>query len=225
MSKWYENAKVCYAYLSDWAVDGPLEGCRWFTRGWTLQELIAPRTIKFFDKNWVLRGTKSDLRDTLSRITLIDAAILTHETSLSSLSVAKRLSWASKRETSRVEDRAYCLQGIFDIAMPMINADHCGFFATSVTEFEKCQNMDLVIDALLDDGDIHLTSQRLKFGVPEYILEVDETKTTKSSQYALKLNCMDPELKEDGKGGLSYDSNAQDWSKCLCSGSRRSPSA
>uniref|UniRef100_A0A8H7K8S2 DUF8212 domain-containing protein n=1 Tax=Bionectria ochroleuca TaxID=29856 RepID=A0A8H7K8S2_BIOOC len=81
-----------------------------------------------------------------------------------------------------------------------IEADYCGFFATSVTDFEKCHNMGLVTDALLDDGDIHLTSKGLKIGVPEYILEVDETKTTKSSQYTLKLNCMDPELKEGGKG-------------------------
>ncbi|CAG9987951.1 unnamed protein product [Clonostachys byssicola] len=239
MFKWYQNAKVCYAYLSDWAVDGNLKRCRWFTRGWTLQELIAPKTIKFFDENWGPGGTKSDLCHVLSRITSIDTAILTHETSLSSVSVAKRLSWASKRVTSRVEDIAYCLLGIFDIAMPMlygegtkafyrlqeeilrstcdlsllawtptsINADYCGFFATSVTDFENCHNMDLVTDALLDDGDIHLTSKGLRIGVPEYLLETKSrtstrtrAKPTKSSQYALKLNCMDPEFKEDGKG-------------------------
>jgi hypothetical protein len=216
---------------------------------------MAPKTIKLFDKNWVLRGTKSDLCNTLSRITLIDAAILKHETSLSSLSVAKRLSWASKRETSRLEDRAYHLLGIFDIAMPLvygegtnafyrlqeeilrstcdlsllawtptkIDADYCGFFATSVTDFEKCHNMGLVTDALLDDGDIHLTSKGLKIGVPEYILEVDETKTTKSSQYVLNLNCMDPELKEDGKGDFLTIPMRKIGPKYLCSGSRPSP--
>lgn len=231
MFKWYQDAKVCYAYLADWDSVTPLDECWWFMRGWTLQELIAPKIMKFFGKNWDFRGTKSDLCDELSRITSIDESILKHEKPLSSLSVAKRLSWASKRVTRRVEDMAYCLLGIFDIAMPMLygegqkafyrpqeeilrstcdlsllcwtpstemHLDYCGFFAQSVADFEFCQNMDLITDKRLDDGELHLTSKGLKIGVPEYLLEVDKTKTTKTGQYALKLDCIDSNLKEEG---------------------------
>ena len=76
MFKWYEDAMVCYAYLSD--VDGKedipkqREDSAWFRRGWTLQELLAPQTvIFFFDRNWVDVGTKSSLEDAISRITRI----------------------------------------------------------------------------------------------------------------------------------------------------------
>ena len=90
------------------------------TRGWTLQELIAPRDVLLFYKNWSLIGHKYELADILHRITNINPAILKHETKLSDVSVAERMSWASKRKTTKVEDRAYCLLGIFDVHIPPI---------------------------------------------------------------------------------------------------------
>ncbi|KAI4621110.1 uncharacterized protein J4E87_006738 [Alternaria ethzedia] len=91
-----------------------------FTRGWTLQELIAPREIQFYDAKWNSIGLKKDLVDDLSTITGIGAEILMHEQSLDLVSVAARMSWAAKRETTRTEDMAYCLLGIFDVNLPLL---------------------------------------------------------------------------------------------------------
>lgn len=97
---------------------------RWFTRGWTLQELIAPRKLEFFDKTWNSRGMKSDhtVITNLSRITGIAHSVLSDggDNSLRSICHGQRMSWAAYRETSRVEDIAYCLLGIFQINMPLL---------------------------------------------------------------------------------------------------------
>ncbi|KAF4436578.1 hypothetical protein F53441_13216 [Fusarium austroafricanum] len=123
MFRWYQQAAVCYVYLADFAdlsEISALKHCRWFSRGWTLQELIAPKSMKFFNQSWTYFGSKDSLMDQLSSITSIDAMILGHEAPLSSACIAKRLSWAAGRKTTRVEDKAYCLLGICDINMPML---------------------------------------------------------------------------------------------------------
>ncbi|KAK1757850.1 heterokaryon incompatibility protein-domain-containing protein [Echria macrotheca] len=124
MYVWYGRAKICYVYLSDLAasasLDEELPKCRWFTRGWTLQELRAPEHIDFFDRFWQFRGTKRDLLEPLSKITGIRSRVLAHEEALSSVCVAQKMSWAANRETTRIEDTAYCLFGIFDINMPLL---------------------------------------------------------------------------------------------------------
>ncbi|KAI1162507.1 heterokaryon incompatibility protein-domain-containing protein [Nemania serpens] len=124
MYRWYERADVCYAYLSDLPSHLPLSislrHSRWFTRGWTLQELIAPKKVYFFDRHWNKRGAKEDLIEELSRITKISAHILRHEQPLSSVPVAKKMSWAAGRSTKRVEDQAYSLLGLFDVNMPLL---------------------------------------------------------------------------------------------------------
>ncbi|KAF4627169.1 hypothetical protein G7Y89_g10983 [Cudoniella acicularis] len=128
MFKWYGSAAVCYAFLSDLSKSPSsgdellksLEHCRWFTRGWTLQELIAPPEVLFLDEDWNPRGTKSELRLHLELITGVDRTVLYDSTQLSMIPLAKRMSWAAKRKTSRIEDLAYCLLGIFDINMAMI---------------------------------------------------------------------------------------------------------
>jgi len=127
MYRWYQNAAVCFIFLSDvdlaagrgeW--EDHLRYSRWFYRGWTLQELIAPRLVKFFDRNWKCLGTKQSLLSTLCRITGIDREVLEDPECLPDVSVARRMSWAAQRRTSRTEDTAYCLLGIFDVHMPMI---------------------------------------------------------------------------------------------------------
>ncbi|KAK4102837.1 HET-domain-containing protein [Parathielavia hyrcaniae] len=123
MYTWYAHSEVCYAYLSDLEASAPLDqlgACRWFTRGWTLQELIAPKHIIFFDREWNMRGTKEDLAEALSHITGIDQDILLHRRQLSSVSVAQKMSWAAYRRTTRVEDTAYCLLGIFGVHLPFV---------------------------------------------------------------------------------------------------------
>ncbi|KAF4481048.1 Vegetative incompatibility protein HET-E-1 [Colletotrichum fructicola Nara gc5] len=131
MYKWYQRAYVCFAYLSDFrlaASNAPrdamflgtyLRGCRWFHRGWTLQELIAPSSILFYQQNWEYVGNKTDWNGALSRVTGISPQAIDHYKP-GDYSIAERMSWASKRETTREEDKAYCLLGIFDVNMPML---------------------------------------------------------------------------------------------------------
>lgn len=127
MYKWYSDATICYAYLDD--VPAPnsrthlfstFEKSRWFERGWTLQELIAPKNLMFLTKDWKEIGSKSTFPIKLSEITGIDLGILTGATNLESMSVAKKMSWASRRKTTRKEDIAYCLMGLFNVNMPML---------------------------------------------------------------------------------------------------------
>ncbi|KAF2401365.1 HET-domain-containing protein [Trichodelitschia bisporula] len=122
MYRWYRGAKVCYAYLADISPDTPVSEMgrsRWFTRGWTLQELIAPRRLEFLSNDWSRISSKHSLCRPLSRITGIRPSILIGRDP-SIASIAERMSWASRRQTKRPEDRAYCLLGIFDVHMPML---------------------------------------------------------------------------------------------------------
>ncbi|EIW65163.1 HET-domain-containing protein, partial [Trametes versicolor FP-101664 SS1] len=134
MYAWYEAASICIAYLhdvEDWDEDFP-EGAlasfresRWFTRGWTIQELIAPLKLVFYSTSWIELGTRMDWATVLEDITGIDANVLNRhgtdpEEPLSRKSVAERMSWASRRETTREEDMAYCLMGVFNVHMPPI---------------------------------------------------------------------------------------------------------
>jgi hypothetical protein len=129
MFRWYECAQCCYAYLADVPVgySGPKLGSedaflqsRWFSRGWTLQELIAPKRIAFFAQDWTEFGTKETLRHRITLSTGIPNSILLDSSNLEETSVAERMSWASRQETTREEDVAYCLIGLFNVSMPMI---------------------------------------------------------------------------------------------------------
>lgn len=124
MFAWYQSASTCYVYLSDLLADAELTAalahCRWWTRGWTLQELVAPRELRFFDQGWNFRGTKTELAGLISSITGIEPPVLLHAVQLSSLPVATKMSWVAHRQTTRVEDIGYCLLGIFDVNMPLL---------------------------------------------------------------------------------------------------------
>ncbi|RYP66041.1 hypothetical protein DL769_006143 [Monosporascus sp. CRB-8-3] len=127
MFRWYRRASVCYAYLSDVPSDqDPREDgskfriSRWFRRGWTLQELLAPKRLIFYSSEWRRLGTKVKLCTVIEGITGIPHLFLRGIDDLQSASVAQRMSWAAQRETKRKEDLAYCLLGIFGITMPMI---------------------------------------------------------------------------------------------------------
>ena len=126
MYAWYQDAQKCYAYLADVLPDENPHGenssfrkSRWFTRGWTLQELLAPSTVEFYGQNWHEIGTQVSLRDVLCEITTIDEEILLCG-NFETASVAKKMSWASKRTTTRIEDIAYSLFGIFGVNMPTL---------------------------------------------------------------------------------------------------------
>jgi hypothetical protein len=150
MFQWYKNAANCYVYLSDFplgirAQDG-LATCRWFTRGWTLQELIAPKEVQFYDREWQYIGSKTHFSETISSITRINAKVLLGHDQFKNYSVATRMSWAAHRKTERTEDLAYCLLGIFDVGMPLIYGEGVRAFRRLQEEIIKSSN-DLTIFA------------------------------------------------------------------------------
>lgn len=125
MYHWYHNAGECYAYLCDVVWDIQNEGASkkkfmeslWFTRGWTLQELLAPSTVIFLDGQWRAFGTRGMLSNQISIATGIKQE---HLDNWSGVCIATKMSWVSERETSRVEDLAYCMLGLFDVNMPLL---------------------------------------------------------------------------------------------------------
>ena len=169
MFQWYAHSRVCYVYLEDFTLSSInvedntcrvcctrssetesssdqwcvtcLRKCRWFTRGWTLQELIAPGQIMVYDKNWELIGNlgrfENKLKRDISSITGIPHMYLNGATEIQAASIAQRMSWASKRETTRVEDVAYCLLGIFDVNMPLLYGEGSKAFIRLQEEIMK----------------------------------------------------------------------------------------
>ena len=124
MYQWYQDAEVCYAYLVDVAstrqsAEYDAEFCRsrWFKRGWTLQELLAPANVVFYNREWKEIGTKLSLQRQISSASGINRRGLYYPMESS---VAARMSWAASRATTRVEDIAYCLIGLFDVNMPLL---------------------------------------------------------------------------------------------------------
>jgi len=169
MYRWYQEASIAYAYMSDVSSDLPppqgteptgpskkgaaageaprptfhtipsilreydklprtFENSRWFTRGWTLQELIAPPIVEFYSQGWHEIGTKFSLRKVISKVTGIDIRVL-EGADPATCHVAERMSWAANRQTTRVEDAAYSLLGIFKVHMPLIYGEgHRAFY-------------------------------------------------------------------------------------------------
>lgn len=128
MFRWYQIASVCYAFLSDVSTVFSLPNSRWFTRGWTLQELVAPRDVRFYNCTWKFVGSKLNLRKELHDITTIEEAVLVTG-NFETISIARRMSWAAGRQTTRIEDRAYGLMGIFDVNMPLLYGEGHKAFA------------------------------------------------------------------------------------------------
>lgn len=153
MFMWYKNAKSCYAYLCDWSAtmghgatgeDG-ISCSEWFTRGWTLQELIAPREVIFLDRNWKRRGTRWTMAKYIAAVTGIAETCLpyTPESDQGDLnwrvSVWERMSWASGRKTTRVEDTAYSLLGLFRINIPLLYGEREQAFRRLQEEIVKVE--------------------------------------------------------------------------------------
>lgn len=147
MFKWYKNAHVCFVFLpdvhhlSDESTESPLGadvngvpfshddflGSRWFTRGWTLQELLAPNTVLFFNTAFEILGSKSQLATFRELERIIAKASGIDEIAMSAFAldtvdfcIAQKMSWAARRQTTREEDLAYCLLGLFDVNMPLL---------------------------------------------------------------------------------------------------------
>ena len=131
MFRWYSRATNCYVFLSDVSARkrgneesqqtwiSAFRNSRWFTRGWTLQELLAPEQVDFYSRDGDWLGDKVSLEQEIQLITQIPRTAL-RGAPLSEFSAAERMRWASNRSTRRIEDKAYCLLGLFDVSMPPI---------------------------------------------------------------------------------------------------------
>jgi hypothetical protein len=169
MYQWYQKARVCFAFLADLhaepgSLDTDLQRCRWFTRGWCLQELLAPRKVDFFDASWNPIGSKADLTTLISKITRIDEQVLIDSSLIHSIPAARRMSWAASRETTREEDIAYCLLGIFDVNMPMLYGEGPRAFIRLQEEIIKASN-DLSIFAFSSSSKSEELPSNLELGV------------------------------------------------------------
>ena len=125
MFRWYKEAEVCFAYLADvptdcdlGADDSAFRKSRWHTRGWTLQELIAPDFLIFLSADWHELGNRADLAELLTEVTGVPSGLLVGDDAPAEYSVSTRMSWASSRKATRAEDEAYCLMGLFGVSMP-----------------------------------------------------------------------------------------------------------
>lgn len=133
MFSWYQKAAKCYVFLSDVSTGSALHHCqapidtweaefrgsRWFTRGWTLQELIAPGIVEFFSTQGTFLGDKKSLQQQIHEITEIPVQAL-RGLSLHHFTITERFGWAQNRTTKRKEDNAYSLMGILDVIIPML---------------------------------------------------------------------------------------------------------
>ncbi|KAH7063821.1 heterokaryon incompatibility protein-domain-containing protein [Paraphoma chrysanthemicola] len=137
MFQWYQESSICYALLSDCFDDCKVWNARtvrhfadsrWWTRGWTLQELLAPKVVEFYNTEWRRIGSRNSLRKHVSFASGIDEEILGGK-DINTCNVAVRMSWAAKRQTTRVEDQAYCLMGLFDVNMPLLYGEGVRAFA------------------------------------------------------------------------------------------------
>ncbi|KAF4836560.1 Vegetative incompatibility protein HET-E-1 [Colletotrichum tropicale] len=129
MFKWYQDSQICITYLSDVSdevcshlestlASGSFGSSRWFTRSWTLQELIAPKRLLFFSRNWRLIADRDDIWLPLYEITAVDPDVFGGR-GLSKIPAARKMFWAARRHATRPEDVAYSLMGIFDVLMPL----------------------------------------------------------------------------------------------------------
>lgn len=151
MYSWYRNSAVCYTYLEDVAElkldprtfsTDDFTSCRWFTRGWTLQELLASENLRFYSCDWKFIGAKDDLIDRISAITGIHYSVLRNDGTAQGISVAQKMYWASNRVTTRIEDQAYCLMGIFEVHMPLLYGEGSRAFQRLQLEIIKTSSDD-----------------------------------------------------------------------------------
>lgn len=167
---WYKNSAVCFVYLRDVPPeagrltsdpDSAFARSEWFTRGWTLQELLAPRTLVFLANDWSAIGTKDSLASIIASITKVDAdALRNPDIVLRRFSIAQRMSWAAGRRTTRVEDRAYALMGIFGVNMPTIYGEGSNAFLRLQEEILK-HSADQSIFAWRKSASLHVYVQHV----------------------------------------------------------------
>jgi Heterokaryon incompatibility protein (HET) len=187
-STWPSLAEAYMSYLSYFnPVDGCTEAqighCRWVSRGWTLQELIAPSEIKFFDQDWTFIGTRHQMASKLSDVTGVASSLLSDggllfisvddkatikRQKLHQFPVAVRMSWAAKRQTTRIEDQAYSLLGLFGVSMPLLYGEGNKAFLRLQEEIIKLSNDDSILAwEFVDDIEHEIFENQLLAPSPE----------------------------------------------------------
>ena len=237
MMVWYAASQICHL---------PMPSSRWFNRGWTLQELIAPASLRFYNRSWISLGTKSSLLDTIWAITSIPQSILlaseegTLKMSLSEVPVARRMAWAAKRETTRTEDIAYSLLGLFEVNLPLLYGEGERAFTRLQEEIIKTTN-DLSILAWVRPLDSqpqysgvfaphprffqaatnYVPINDLKF-MPEFSstnkglkIETQLTQSRWHGSYVLYTNCIDRSMDEGTLGIFLKHEGASVFSRAL----------
>ena len=184
MYHWYRDSEVCYAYLDDVSIPRSrrsrrrarnifgaiclksLGNSKWFTRGWTLQELLAPRKLVFWDREWRRIGTLGELAQEIETITSIPIDDFSRDgredrVKLWEARVARRMAWAANRETTRVEDSAYSLLGLFDVYMPMLYGEGQRAFQRLQEEILKVRDDSSILAWSSIDTDMDFASNGL----------------------------------------------------------------
>lgn len=210
MFKWYEAAQVCFVYLADVdsrkpGVANAIQNSAWFTRGWTLQEMLASRSLQFFEANWQPLGSGRDLAPLLSKGARISEK---HLVDFRTASIAQKMSWMASRVTTEEEDTAYCMLGIFDLNMELLygegkkaftrleelivtKSSDESIFAWRSPKFESAGLLAPWPDCFRDSGDVvlrpdkisyaradfQMTGQGLRFPAPMYLVYDVEQKT------------------------------------------------
>lgn len=147
MFRWYQRANKCYVYLTDVSMpeevadaeafriswEQAFRRSRWFTRGWTLQELLAPASVEFFSRDGQRLGSRISLEQEIHEITAIPIRALRGQ-KLTEFSIEERTSWAAGRATTLKEDKVYCLLGIFGVFLPLIYGEGEDYAALRLRE-------------------------------------------------------------------------------------------
>jgi hypothetical protein len=188
MFRWYRNATRCYVYLSDVTIplfdsndeynprpwESDFRKSRWFARGWTLQELLAPASVEFFSRERKRFGDKSSLEQQIHEITGIPESALQGDL-LSQFSVNERISWIVPRQTKLGEDKAYSLLGIFDVYIPPLYGEGMASafkrLRKEINKLEKCIRDLRLTDPRDDKRRIEDTKGGLLEGSYHWILE------------------------------------------------------
>jgi hypothetical protein len=189
MFQWYKQATRCYVYLSDVdSASGDWEAAvrrsRWFTRGWTLQELIAPQRVLFYARDGGQLGDKLSLERLICEVTGVAKDAINGD-KLTSFSFKEKMSWVEKRSTKKEEDIIYSMLGIFNVSMPVIYGEgsskalrrlrrevddmstskgaqrhraRCGPLTRSAVEANRLSTID---DALTRDGGQYISSDEV----------------------------------------------------------------
>jgi hypothetical protein len=155
MYGWYQSSDVCFAYLED-VTALTFDQCRhsrWWSRGWTLQELIAPRHLRFYTANWVWLEERSSCAKYITMWTGIPQAVL-NGGDPRNYSIAQRMHWASSRQTTRTEDMAYCLLGLLDVYIPLLYGEGKRAFARLQEEVIRLSADQSIFAWSFDTNDI-----------------------------------------------------------------------